>query len=268
MGVSLLRLKEHLRILDDDENAILTQYIQAATSYAEEWMGRVVLPATVEAFFNGCCSCGQKYFKLGERKFTGVTKVEVWQSGAYVELVEGDDYTVIEETWMAYVCLNNTISLDCTVENGCLLQPESVKITYTVGETVEVNITDISVGGQIGTTTVDAPHGLTTGDIVIQSATGEDVFDGEFGVTVTGPTTYTFVFVGTPGGGVSTGLATIPIIPPQITVGLLQMVTKMNANKGDCCDKCGNVPCSTQALLRQFRRYVVRGAGRNDCTCQ
>ena len=266
MGISLLRLKEHLRILDDDEDALFTQYILAATSYAEEWMGRVVLPATIEAIFNSCCDCCTRNFKLTGRKFTGISKIEVWQDAAYIELTT-DQYTVTQETWETFVCIDNDVEIDCTIEDGCQTQPETVKITYTVGETREVNITSIVGAGQIGTTITDAPHGMKTGDIVIQSNTTEDVFNGEFGVTVTGPDSYTFTFVGTPAGDVAVGLATIPIIPPQINVGLLQMVTKMNANKGDCCDECGQVPCGTQKLLRQFRRYIVRGAGSNDCNC-
>lgn len=270
-GVSLDRVKEQLKILDDDDNDLLIQYIEAATCFAEEWMGRFILPATVEAIFNSCCSCSYKNYRLNKREFDAVDKIEVLQDSVYVELTT-DQYTVTRETWETFVCINDDVEIDCTVENGCQTNPETVKITYHAPALITRSITSITPSGtgnnQIGTVITSTDHDLKTTDLVIQSDTGQTLFDGVFGVTVIDDVTYTFSFKGGNPSTVNTGTMTTFSVPPQIELALMQMVARMYQNRGDCCDKCGQVPCSAQALLRQYRRYIVRGAGSShDCHC-
>lgn len=253
--------------MDEDEDDLFTHYIQAATGYAETWMGRYLMPATLEAIFNSYCTCGCcNSFRLTGRLFNFITKIEVWNGTAYIELTTAQ-YTITKSTWEANVCISNEVVIDYTFDNGCQVQPETVKITYTVGDYRTVDIATITFEEDVGTTTTTTPHDLKNGDQVIQSETGEDVFNGTFGIIVLGPSSYAFEFVGTPAGNVSEGLATIPEIPPNIELGVMQMGAAMIANKGDCSDKCGAVPCTAQKLLKQYRRYVVRSPN-NDCCCR
>lgn len=269
-GVPLDKVKQQLRILDTDDDDLLIQYIESATAFAEDWMGRFVLPATVEAIFNSCCPCSHKVYRLNRRNFTSVSNIEVLQEGVYVGLTT-DQYTVTQEIWETLVCIDDDVDIDCTVENGCQTNPETVKITYLCQELTSIDITNIVPSGtgdnRIGTVTTATPHGLTTTDSVIQADTGEDLFDGVFQVIVIDDTTYTFSYSGGNASTVTTGKMFTLSVPPQITLAIMQMVAAMYANRGDCSDKCGLVPCGAQRLLKQFRRYAVRGAGANDCCC-
>lgn len=268
-GVSLDRVKSQLKILDTDDDVLLVQYIEAATSYAEEWMGRFILPATVEALFNSCCHCSYKKFRLSKRVFNSIVKVEVLQDALYVELTSSQ-YVLTQETWESFICIDDDVTIDCTIENGCQTIPETVKITYKTGEFVDISIASItSAAGTPNIATVSTGanvHGMKTGDMVLQSLTGNDIYDGLHGVIVVSPVIYTFTYGGTAQAAVVTGTATTLQTPPQIELAIMQMVARMYENRGDCCDECGNVPCAAQKLLKQYRRYIVRGAN-SDCCC-
>lgn len=274
LGVSLDRVKQQLRILDDDDDALLIQYIEAATSYAEEWMGRFVLPAKVLSFFNSCCSCSHKNFRLNRRVFNSVIFVEVLQTEpipGYTSL-SNDQFKVTKETWETFVCITDDVEIDCTVENGCQTNPETVLIQYQTGEVITLPISTItSVSGTPNIATVDLvtlDHGLKTGDVVVQQNTGASAYNGAFGVTVISSTAYTFTYEGPVAGAAVTGDLLVTQIPPQIQLAIMQMVARMYENRGDCCDECGEVPCSAQKKLKQFKRYNIRGAGANDCCCR
>lgn len=272
MAISLDRAKSQLKILDDEDDALLTQYIEAATFYAEEWMGRFIMPATVTAFFNSCCHCSYKHFKLSKRVFNSIIFIEVLQvdpPGFYLAL-SSDQYVITREAWETFVCINDDVSVDCTIENGCQSNPETVLIQYQTGDFITTTITSISsVAGTPNIATVSTggfSHGLKTGDVVIQENTGQSQYNGAFGVTVISTTTYSFTYEGAVAGAAVTGTLIIVQIPPSIGLAISQMVARMYENRGDCSDECGNVPCSAKKLLKQFKRYIVRGAG-NDCCC-
>lgn len=260
-SVSLERTKEQIRIYDDEEDLTLQAYIEAATCTLERWTGYDLLSADYIAYFNTCPICRPGYILSG-RPLNSITKVEVYQVEAadYVE-VTSDDYTVSEETWETIVCISNDIEIDSTFV-------DPVRISYQTGKERTVNVTTITSSAQVATCTVDDPHGLKTNDQVIIGNSGIDQFNGIFTVTVTDANIFTFTFTGTPSGAASAGLATIPEIPPQLELAVMQMVAGMYGNRGDCSDSCGDVPCGSQALAKSYRRYDVMSAGAAyDCCC-
>lgn len=42
-------------------------------------------------------------------------------------------------------------------------------------------------------------------------------------------------------------------VPADVRVAIAMMVVKMIANRGDCSDECGDVPCDAQRLLMPYR---------------
>jgi hypothetical protein len=60
------------------------------------------------------------------------------------------------------------------------------------------NVTSITRAGATATATTDQAHGWSTGANVVHSGAGQAEYNGEFTITVTGPTTYTFAVAGTP----------------------------------------------------------------------
>ncbi len=75
----------------------------------------------------------------------------------------------------------------------------------------ELSVVSITRVGTTATVTTLAAHPYTTGDIVaIQSATGADaaLYNGDFEITVTGATTFTYTMAGTPGGDATGTIST------------------------------------------------------------
>lgn len=269
-SVSLARVKEQIRILDTDEDTLISSYIQTATAFLELWTGYDLMPASYIAFFNACTNCRTTYL-LAKRPFNSITKIEVLQEGIYVEL-NTTQYVVTERTWETEVCIDDDVEIDCDVENGCQTIPESVKIEYTTGLTKVIVISDITTTTpgtpNIATELLASAHDLKTNDQIINSETTTTEYDGTFTVTVTSAVELTFEYSGSDPGNITVGNCTIPLIPRQLELATMQMVAKMYRNRGDCCDECGDVPCMAQSLAKQFRRYRIRGVGRIIvCTC-
>lgn len=268
-SVSLARVKEQLRLFDTEDDNLLVGYIESATAFLEEWSGYYMMPGLVTAFYNNCNNCRFSYL-MGKRPFNSISLIEVKQDGTYVPLIDSD-YFITERTWDASVCIDNSIEIDsqCNAfSSNCVDVIDPVKVAYNVGNRRTLGITSITFSDETATASSDNPHGLKDDDLVIISDSGSNVFDGTYSVTVVDQLTFTYTILGTPAGPVTTGVLTIPEIPAQLQLAVMQMVAKMNENRGDCCDECGQVPCSSQSLAKQFRRIILRAsAGVSDVCC-
>jgi hypothetical protein len=268
-AVSLERVKEHIKVLEDDEDFLIQTYIQSATSMIEKWTGYLLMPADAESYYTEGCGCCRNGFLICLRPFISIEMVEVMQDGSYVE-VDSANYTVSQMTWETVVCISSSISVDSTVD--CAV--DQVKISYKLGKTTEVSVAGITTttlagaSPQLATVTTTVPHLLTTYDQVSLSATGVLMYDGVFTVTVLNSTQFTIEYEGSPAGDAVTGLCTIPQIPPELQLAIMKMVGMMYSNRGDCSDDCGSIPCVAQSLASSFRRYNIMGAGAsNVCYC-
>lgn len=275
MSVSLERVKEQLRILDSDEDTLLAQYIESSTSFLEEWTGYYMMPGLITAFYNYCSSCCLVYLMAG-RPFNSISLVEVKQDGTYVAITDSD-FVLTELEWETHLCINRDIQIDSqcvSFSSDCVDVVDPVKIAYNVGEfrTLQIAsiVTTTSGTPNIGTVATVTAHGLKINDQVIHADTGEISYDGTFTViSITSATTYTFEYLGSAAPASVIGTVTIPEIPAQLQLAVMQMVAKMYENRGDCCDECGNVPCVSQTLAAQFKRIIIRSSTRiyNDCNC-
>lgn len=268
-AVSLERVKEQIKVLEDDEDFLIKTYIQSAVSDLEKWAGFLLMPAILVSYYteqNGRCRSG---FTISARPFASINSVEVMQNGVYVEL-DSADYTVGQYTWETFVCIDSAITIDSVEDCGV----DQIKISYKIGKERAVDVSDIStitVSGdspQIATVTTTVPHKLTSLDQVSLSATGILTYDGIFTATVLNSIQFNIEYEGEPSAQAVTGLCAIPEIPPQLQLAVMLMVSKMYANRGDCSDECGNIPCISQTLAKTFRRYNLMSAGSsNACNC-
>lgn len=72
------------------------------------------------------------------------------------------------------------------------------QITILSSTPVAIAVTSITRVGQVVTVTTATAHGFTTGDYAVHAGAGQPEYNVEAPVTVTGPTTYTFVVSGAP----------------------------------------------------------------------
>lgn len=47
-------------------------------------------------------------------------------------------------------------------------------------------------------------------------------------------------------------------VPTDIQLAIAMMVTGMVANRGDCSDECGEVPCGAQRILTKYKPAIIR----------
>ena len=72
------------------------------------------------------------------------------------------------------------------------------QLTILSSTPVAVAVTSITRAGAVATVTTAAAHGFVTGDFVTHAGAVQAEYVGEFQVTVTSPTVYTFAVSGTP----------------------------------------------------------------------
>lgn len=72
------------------------------------------------------------------------------------------------------------------------------QLTILTSTPVTVQVASITRVGAVATVTTQSAHGFTTGDFVTHAGATQPEYNGEFQVTVTGPTTYTVAVSGTP----------------------------------------------------------------------
>lgn len=82
---------------------------------------------------------------------------------------------------------------------------------HTVRSLTAQTISSITASGTTATLTTSAAHGLTTGDQVSITGATPAAYNGTYTVTVTSPTTFTYVMASAPGGN-ATGVGTYTIL--------------------------------------------------------
>lgn len=71
-------------------------------------------------------------------------------------------------------------------------------VVQTEGGKASLSISGITRSGSTATATAAAPHGLVTGDVVVVSGAAQAEYNGDFVITVTGASTFTYTVSGTP----------------------------------------------------------------------
>ncbi len=103
--------------------------------------------------------------------------------------------------------LKTIIEIFCT-DNGFSLASDWLSKNQShinLHTRIPATISGISRSGTLATVTVTGSHRLTTGDTITISGATDSLYNGTFSVTVTAPSTFTYVMGGTPAASPATG---------------------------------------------------------------
>lgn len=251
-ATTLQNVKDNLRITDTEEDDLLQEYIIAATDRLEGWLGQCFRFCENISYYNFCGNCATAFLIKGT-PFIGIKKFEYFTDGAYVTLAD-TEYFLNQNSVQTVLCLKDTIDVDDEV-------PDPVKITFFLGYNKSIDVTSLNYADPNSELTVTTGHGLEIDDDILNIGSDQDDFNGIF-TLITADTTQLDYLVGT---GLTQpteiGLFFSEDVPTLIQIAIKQMVAKMYANRGDCCDDCGDVPCGVQKLLRGLKTMRIRTSG-------
>lgn len=124
---------------------------------------------------------------------SGATPVEY--NGTFVVTVTGANT-------MTYTMTGTPSSTALPVGSYLAGSTLALTVTYRIDETgvAPVTLSTITAGGTIATATTAAPHNLATGNYVTVAGATPAPFNGQFLITVTSATTFTYNMASAPGG--------------------------------------------------------------------
>lgn len=256
---TLDNVKSNLRVLDDEEDTLITEYIEASTERIERWLDMCFLFGRRVSYYGYCIRCATA-FQIPGRPMHVVESVEVMQDGSYVTLVEGTDYEIQVERLQTLIILKQIVTIDTDV-------PDPVKITYVLGFSRLITQSNFTFSDPTVTVTATA-HQLVTGNPVYVSGADQSEYNGIHDVTVTSADEFTYAVTGSPASPTGTIVIVGPDVPSTLQLAVKRMVAMMYANRGDCSDKCGDVPCVAQSLAKSWRKRIIRTTSvRYGCCC-
>lgn len=100
-AVALIELKEYLRIDTDDEQAVISRLLSAATTSAQRTTRRQFITATYELGLDGF-PCGGR-IELPNNPLQSVTSVKYTDSNGDEQTVDSDDYIVNTASLVGFV---------------------------------------------------------------------------------------------------------------------------------------------------------------------
>jgi hypothetical protein len=119
-------------------------------------------------------------------------------------------------------------------------------------------VTELTASSTVATATTAVPHDLTTGDTVTVWGTVQPEYNGDFTVTVTDDTTFTYTVAGSPESpatgyiGLSTAQTwTAATVPVDVQHAVLLLLTEMYEQRGDSSD--GGAASAVDRLLSPYR---------------
>lgn len=124
LAVSLELAKSHLKVTSKYEDDLITMYLEAAITYAEEFTRRDLLTRTYQTFRDGF----YEPIELRKSKLQEITSIEYLENGSWLTL-SSDIYYATESDDFSQICLKVGKLWPTNVD----LQKQSVRITFTCG---------------------------------------------------------------------------------------------------------------------------------------
>lgn len=124
--VSLIEVKQHLRITHDDEDALLAFYVLAAQEYAERTTRRQLLTATYTLGLNAFPAC--RMLPLPRPPLQSVTSVTYLDTSGASQTLATTGYSVVTTSEPGYLALKYSQSWPSTYS-----QAQAITITYVAG---------------------------------------------------------------------------------------------------------------------------------------
>lgn len=136
----------------------------------------------------------------------------------------------------AHLRISHT-DFDTDIASKALLASDII-VAYLKGR--PIGVSEVTYSGGTATVTTSNVHGLTTNDVVFIRGADQAEYNGQFVVTVTGTTTFTYPITGTPVSP-ATGLLwvraaqtwTDSTVPSNVKAAILLMLAHLYEHRGD-----------------------------------
>ena len=140
--VPLATLKQHLNITTNDDDALLSIYLDTATNYAESFTRRDYLVRTYETFRDywdysnhyGYDRCDTENFLITKAPVNSITSIEYLVSDVFTTL-DSSVYYFIKSTDFSRILLNDGKTYPSDKDG----KMQSIKITFTAGTATAPN---------------------------------------------------------------------------------------------------------------------------------
>ena len=120
--VSLPEMKEHLRVLENDEDQLIEAYMRAATEYCETIENKHYLTTKIKLLLDEI----EQVIRLPRPPLQSLEKIEYQKVDGTIEVLDPDNYVVDESGYFGYVRLINGLPSGLADKN-------KLQITYTAG---------------------------------------------------------------------------------------------------------------------------------------
>lgn len=124
--ISLDEVKEHLKVVVDEEDGLIQTYIGAATQYAESATRRSIITRSYDYFADAFPTCG--WFELPRPVLTSVTSVKYYDESDTQQTLAASKYYVDIKREPGRIQLKATEQWPVTI-----VRPNAVEVRYVAG---------------------------------------------------------------------------------------------------------------------------------------
>lgn len=254
LPISLEYAKLQAGYLDPSEtwqDLLITSYIKSATKIAQAFIGKTFVTTTYQANWNYFPIC----LKIQDVNVS-VTEISYLDTDGVTQILDAANYSVFSDKHFAEIYEADGSSGFPSTDDV----PNAVTVTYTAGYSFVQGVIDsLTRVDSLVTAETAIDHEANTGDILSISGATENDYNGDFIVTVTDATHFTYL-IDTEPTTPATGSPQFinRNLEDDIQLAIAMMVVRMLENRGDCSDDCGKIPCDAKAILEGYKYAGIR----------
>jgi hypothetical protein len=239
-------------ISDPYQEQLIWGYIKAATILAQGFIGKTFVTTGYEGAWNYFPYC----LKITDIN-VAITEISYTDTDNVVQTLDATDFELYQDNHYARIVPSKSAGSFPSTK----AMPNAVKVQYTAG----YGFTDGSVSSltrvdNLVTVETAIDHEAITGDTISISGAAEADYNGDFVVTVTDATHFTYVIESeppTPATGTPRFLNRH--LDDDLQLAISMMVVKMLSNRGDCSDtQCGKINCEAKMILEGYKDASIR----------
>lgn len=256
LPISLVEAKGHLKldISDTSEDVYLNSLISSVTNFAEKYTKRDFITKKYLTYID----CFFEPITLRRNRVSEIVSIQYLKETVLTAVDSSIYYLTDEQNDFADILLYDGACFPSDLDN----RKQAIQIQFYSGFGVKIESADL-VTNVVTVTTVDN-HYFTTGQSIVISGANESIFNGTFIITVTGDKTFTYAV--TNANITATGTLFANDIPQDLKTAMLQHVSRVYENRGDCdagnkaaCDISSsiNLPAETKQTYAMYRIWEV-----------
>jgi hypothetical protein len=253
LPINLAEAKEHLKVEDDNSDTYISLLIANVVNFAEKYTKRDFITKKYRTYID----CFFEPIIIRRSKLVDIDSIKYLKDGS-LETVDSSIYYFTDDTDFAQIRVEDSKDFPSDFDT----RKQVINIDFFAGYGVKVQ-SAILASNVVTVTTVDN-HYFSTGQSIVMAGALPDNFNGTFQITVTGDKTFTYPL--TLGDQTATGTIFANDIPHDLKVAMLQHISKVFSNRGDCeknggaaCD-CGsamNLPAEAKQTYDMYRIWEI-----------